>query len=135
MVTVSRAALDVDLLLQDADVRRAVDGYSAYLRGDREEPRLWHLEQDVVEAIVRLARRKNREPFDELLFAKKAKETRPLAAQPRVTHAASDLWRMLAQEEILQEFWPSINSRTGARGRHPGTAAKALLCGPFTGDA
>ena len=127
-VQVPRSVLDIELMLQQPEVRRARDDYAAFLRGEvNTEPRLWGFDPEVVEAIYRLARLKNGDDFDERQFVRKMRETRPLAVQPRVTERALDLWRTLAQQEILQELWPSLDPRTGSRGRHPGMFAKAFL--------
>lgn len=119
--------MDIELMLQDPEIRRARDDYAAFLRDEVAEPRLWNFDDDIVETIIRLARQHNGEPFDKAQFAKKMRDTRPLAVQPRVTDKALDLWRILAQQEILQDLWLSLDSRTGSRGRHPGMFAKAFL--------
>jgi hypothetical protein len=55
------------------------------------------------------------------------RKTQPVLSHPRMTDAALDLWHMLSQPEILEDFWPEWNPRTGARGANPGITAKALL--------
>ena len=122
-----RSVRDVELALQHPDIRRAVDDYVEFLAGERDEPRLWTFSEHEIETIHTQARRLHREPFDERQFVRKMRETRPRAVQPEVTDEALDMWYMLAQPEILESLWPSLDPRTGARGRRPGYFAKALL--------
>ncbi|MHB8642347.1 MAG: transposase [Gaiellaceae bacterium] len=122
-----RSVLDAELLLREPQVARAVDDLAAHFRGESPEPRLFGFPEQEIAAIHRLAHQKSAHSFDEPSFVRQMAATRPLAAQPRITDPALDLWFMLAQPEILERFWPLLDPRTGARGPDPGFAAKAFL--------
>jgi hypothetical protein len=121
------SVLDAERAASDLKVRRAVEALVAHLRDPAApEPTLSPFSEEDLSAVYRLARRKAEHDFDEREFVRMMERTRPVVTQPRSTDGASDLWMMLAQPEML-EHWASIDPRTGARGRHPGCAAKAFL--------
>jgi hypothetical protein len=125
--SVPRSVRDVELLLHDPRVRRAVDKLAAHAQGSPVEPRFFGFAEEELAAIHRLARRKTDEAVDEREFVRQMAITRPVAAQPGVTDPAIDLWFALSQPEILEDFWPSLEPRTGTRGPYPGFSAKAFL--------
>jgi hypothetical protein len=91
------------------------------------EPPLDEFTEEEVRAILLVAQKQARTPFDPAAFVKAMEETAPVLVRPRITDRALDLWRMLSVPEILEELWPNWNGRVGARGPDPGYLAKALL--------
>jgi hypothetical protein len=127
-------AVAAEIIAGNNRCRRAADAVIRHLK-DTEyvpEPNLDDFgvfSEEEIKAIWTIAyktKRERFEDFDEREFAKAMDKTAPVLARRRWKDTLLDLWRMLAQPELIA-LWAGWNGRVGRRGKDPGFFAKALL--------